>query len=154
MTKAEAQGLVQKIGAIFANAGFTQGNGTIKRTMYAEKFEAFDYETMKKAIDKLILTNKFLPTLAEFYEVYQTIMKKRGMGLPKLPPKDACAVCGGYGFIVKLRTVNELAYDYLYHCECKEGLRWAYDGSLRKEDPSDFYVPSINEYYKEQAQSV
>ncbi|KUO72567.1 MAG: hypothetical protein APF81_13380 [Desulfosporosinus sp. BRH_c37] len=155
MTKVEAQGLVQKCGVLFANAGFTQGNGTIKRTLYADKFEEFDFETMKKAIDKLILSNKFLPSLAEFYETYQVIRKKQGMGLPARTTKNACNVCGGLGFLIKPHTVNMLPYDYLYYCECKAGQRWAYDGRIIKEDQSEFLIPSIAEYHRnEQLESA
>lgn len=149
MTKEEAQGLVQKCGVLFANAGLTQGNGTIKRTMYAEKFEEFDYETMKRSIEKLLLTNKFLPTLAEFFEVYQVILKKEGTYLATKQPKVICDTCGGLGFIVKSHMVNSFPHDYLHHCECKAGQRWAYDGSMIKEDQSDFRIPSITEYYDE-----
>ncbi|SHH87031.1 hypothetical protein [Desulfosporosinus lacus] len=146
MTQIEAQSLVKKISAIFANTGFTGESGSLKRSLYVEKFQDLDYEAMKKAIDKLILVNKFLPSIAEFYETYQVIKKKQSMRLP-VALENNCAVCGGRGFLIKLRTVNMMPYEYLYHCECKAGLPWAYDGKALKEDQSEFRIPPISEYY-------
>lgn len=153
MTPIEAQNLVKKISSIFANTGFTGADGNLKRSLYVEKFEDLDYKTMKKAIDKLILANKYLPSISEFYEAYQVLKKKQGMRLPVGPVKnDRCPVCEGRGFLVKLRTVNMLPYDYLYHCECKAGLPWAYDGKMLKEDQSEFSIPPIAEYYENEQQ--
>lgn len=59
----------------------------------------------------------------------------------------SCKVCGGRGYLIKSRTINMLTYDYIYHCECKAGLCWTYDGRIIQKDQSYFRIPSIRDYH-------
>ncbi len=71
MTQIEARDLVIKISSTFANSKFD----SIKRQAYIESLEKLDHATTAQAISKLILTNKFCPTISEIYEVYLIIKK-------------------------------------------------------------------------------
>ena len=149
MTLSQAEHLVLKISATFANSKFD----SVKKQAYAEALEKLDQATTAQAINKLTLTNKFCPTVAEIYEVYLSIKKSQGRYTPTLKePKEPCPVCHGLGFLIKLHTVNMLPYEYLFHCECPVGAKWSYDGRIISENRSDYRIPSISEYHRNEQQ--
>lgn len=137
MTKTEAKELVVKISSTFPNSKFD----SVRRQVYADVLEKMDFNTAARAIDRLILNNRFCPTIAEIHETYQTIQKNERLKSPVMKQlKSTCPVCAGFGYLVKHKEDES---DYIYHCECQAGQRWAYDGTKLKENPSDFFIPSI-----------
>ena len=149
MTLSQAEHLVLKISATFANTKFD----SVKKQAYAEALEKLDQATTAQAISKLTMTNKFCPTVSEIYEVYQSIRKSQGRYTPtEKEPKEPCPVCHGLGFLIKPHTVNMLPYEYLFHCACPAGALWTYDGRIISENRSDYHIPSIAEYHSRKKQ--
>ena len=52
-------------------------------------------------------------------------------------------MCKGTGYVTVKKIVNELSYDFVYACDCRNGDNKLYDGSTikDKEHRSNYYVP-------------
>lgn len=65
-------------------------------------------------------------------------MKKETIRIPE------CWICMDEGFVLYKKRVNETEAEYIAHCTCKMGSKYAYDGT-KCEKKSEYRVPSIVE---------
>lgn len=106
----------------------------------------YDYNIVMRAVKELMMSNMFVPKLAEIVNLAKEYKKAMVDNVPKLK-SGKCNKCKGKGLITYIKEVEKRKYLYVARCTCDEGLKYAYDGRKIKDERyrSNYYVPVIDE---------
>lgn len=96
---------------------------------------------------KLYQKSKYLPVLADFVEVHK---ENPYYDFKKEEKKNECDICGGKGFVLYKRYIEELdrEYEFAAHCTCTDEFK--FDGSKCKSErnKSKYFTRSVEEIRK------
>lgn len=79
------------------------------------------------------------PITIDISDMQKKPAPKKKVYIPK------CWVCMDRGFLLFTRKKGKHEYEHIAHCVCSAGSKYAFYGPDAKEQPSEFYVPSIKE---------
>jgi RNase P subunit RPR2 len=90
-------------------------------------------EKYELVVNKIIQTSKFLPKLADL------IAMDHDTKIEKKIEKTNCPICGGTGYVVYKKKVNDSYYDYGALCSC---------GNAKEYTNNGYYIPHIEDIEK------
>ncbi len=126
---------------------FVKGTEQLE-TYYQKKLEDFEkdiwyrelgrmsYERFNKIIQQVYTRCKFMPKLADIFEINKEIpyTEKR-----KAETKQVkCKKCNASGIIIYKKIINNHEYDFAARCTCENGNKYIYNDGK-------YYIPSIAE---------
>lgn len=82
-----------------------------------EELKNMSIERYKKATQKLIRENKYLPKISDILEKSKEVVLEK-----KNEERVVCKRCDSTGFIVYKKKVFGREYDFVARCECANGL--------------------------------
>lgn len=156
MNNDEAKIILKTMSSLFYNVPFNKDDPDSLK-IYMNQLIELDYQACSKALDDLVKTNKFCPSIAEIRERYLSI-KKNAHNIAEMNYKNTCKVCNNKGFIVLRKFTNEYIFDdvklpltYIAYCDmCEKGNQYKYDGSNNEKYASKYHLLPISQYKSEE----
>lgn len=119
-----------------------------QRKVWYDELCKIDISKYRMIIKEIYRHNKFMPKLADIIEINSNLTYK-----PKeiIEETVECNRCNSKGYIFYKKIVKngakDIIYDMFARCDCKNGLKYAYDGTKinNTEHRSKFYVPTISQ---------
>lgn len=99
-------------------------------------FKSFSLKRFEYVVSMCYREKKFLPSLADFYEINGKITYKSETIKPE---KKKCEICHGRGILKYYKVIQGISYEFIAHCTCSNGAKYVY------EDSEGRYIPSIIE---------
>lgn len=145
MNKQQAMGFIRTISNIFVDIE-KKMNIEETREQYIKVLVNYEELIVQKAIDNLIMTTKYLPSIPELIEMLRNVEKLQRVVRVE---SNICLVCLGEGFI--------LHNTYPLYCtECEKGKEYMYDGQNNGTDKagkpsqspkSEYYIEPATKYF-------
>jgi hypothetical protein len=128
---------------------------------YKRVLAKYSFEQMSRAVDTLIDTDKDGKNVPSIPALIKACKETR-VNSVMVHNETHCDICNdkGYAFMTEITKIGEtkdgkavnLPYQYVLHCICPVGMAQAYEGkNCKKGEESPYRVPSITEYYDDQA---
>lgn len=119
-----------------------------QREIWYNELSRIDIARYRVIIKEIFRHSKFMPKLADILEINENLAHK-----PKevIDESVECKKCDSKGYIFYKKVVKngekDIIYDMFARCDCKNGLKYAYDGTKINdtEHRSKFYVPTISQ---------
>lgn len=121
---------------------------TYQREIWYNELGKMDLVKYRKIIREIYRKCKFMPKLADIIEISHTIVNNHREIVEEYVD---CKRCNGKGFIIYKKKLEnggkDIIYDMFARCDCKNGLKYAYDGTKINdtEHRSKFYVSTISQ---------
>ena len=145
MNLQQTKGFIKTIGNMFIDNNKKLDIVEV-REQYSKVLVNYEELIAQKAIDNLIMTTKYLPSIPELIEMLRNVEKLQRVTRVE---SNICLVCLGEGFI--------LHNSYPLYCtECDKGKEYMYNGQDNGTDKagkpsnnpkSDYYIEPVTKYY-------
>lgn len=121
----------------------------LQRDIWYRELKQLNVARYRQVVREIFRQCKFMPKLADVIEInkdlsYTTITKQE-------EEREECTKCNKRGFILYKKEIdngkNKLIYEYIARCDCKNGLKYAYDGTkiVDTEHRSKYYVATAKQ---------
>lgn len=127
--------------------------------IYLNQLLQFDYELCEKALNELIKTNKYCPTIAEISEKTKqlTIAEMKAREIDEaIKNNKECPICEGKGFVVVTQELKsnswqgkKLKTQHVAYCDkCAQGEKYKFDGRTiaSKDHRTEYYSLPYSAY--------
>ena len=148
MTQGEFVEETSRIERFFSTDSKTKELTAEERKEWYEELRNMAVSRYRQIIRQAFRKCKFMPKLADIVSINEELPYQSNK---KETTKVDCNKCKGLGLVFYKKLIdngkNKIKYEYVAHCNCQNGLEYAYDGTTISDSryKSKFYVPTAQQ---------
>lgn len=138
-----------KIERFYSTEGKSRELTTEEKKIWYDELKNIDITRYRLIVKQVFRECKFMPKLADIINIQRELPY---INKSKIEDKQVkCNKCEGLGFILYKKIVQngekQLEYEYIAHCNCQNGIKYAYDGANISDTQhrSKYYIPNAQE---------